>query len=151
MVVMSYFVIGSKRYRFVRKDLGHDPKDGKKIWGLCDSPIVKKKAIYVCIHATGFHELDVILHEIKHAENWEGYNENYVDTFSYELANYVWEADYKKRERPTMGLTGFTRLEAVISRARFKLEGHMYEPEYIKRASHEMALILWKLCYRNKK
>lgn len=143
----SSFVIGSKRYRFLRRQLGYDPSDGVKIWGLCDPPEKQNKAISVCVTATGLTELYTIIHEIKHAENWDGYKEEYVIAFADTIADVVWEGGYRKVQSEA-GFKGFTKLEALVSRTRFKLEGFMYEPEYIKKTSHEMALILWKLGYR---
>ncbi len=85
--------LGGKRWRFLR-----EPPHKANLDGDCDPPTEKNKAIRVHPKTTGWDELYAIIHEARHAENWEMYAEPYVVSISRDLANLLWRLGYRKLE-----------------------------------------------------
>lgn len=98
---MFNFIINGRRWRFKWEYLPHFIKDGvrHKHYGQCDPPDTKNKTITINTALTEFEELDAIIHEIRHAENWDLYEEGYVDARSTELAKILWKIGYRRVNR----------------------------------------------------
>lgn len=93
-----YFTINKRRWKFIREPLSDYRKDGivHERHGLCDPPETKDKAVRVHSRRTGLLELWSIIHEVRHAENWDMYDEDYVDAVSGALAKLLWRLGYRK-------------------------------------------------------
>jgi hypothetical protein len=92
------FIINGRRWRFLRERLPDYMVDGElhEKHGDCDSPDQKNKAIRVHSALKDKDELETIIHEARHAENWEMYDETYVARRSAELTNLLWRLGYRK-------------------------------------------------------
>ena len=84
------FHLNGKRWRFLREYLPED-RDGD-----CDPPTTKGKAIRVDKRAKGKLELYLTLHEVRHAENWHMYDEDYVKQVSHDHTNLLWRLGYRR-------------------------------------------------------
>ena len=78
-----------KRWRFRFERLRGNPGD-------CDSPTTPSKSIRVDSRLRGERELEVILHECRHAADW-GQSEEYVAEESRDVARILWRLGYRRR------------------------------------------------------
>ena len=70
---------------------------GKKMQclGLCQPPKKKSKSLKFDKTLKGKEELEVYIHESDHASHWY-FDENTVETFSSDLADFLWRLGYRK-------------------------------------------------------
>lgn len=87
-MIMKVRVLG-KLWGFVRKRMEH-------VDGQCDNPTTPNKCIYVDSRLTGERELEVIIHELRHAGDWHRAEEA-VDEESRDLARTLWRLGYRKQ------------------------------------------------------
>jgi hypothetical protein len=81
-----------RRYVFSRERLS------RGVYGTCDAPNATGKAIRISSRLDGLLELDTIIHECRHAENWDMYDEKYVGRVSADLALILWRLGYRKEK-----------------------------------------------------
>mgnify|MGYP003674932432 CR=1 FL=1 len=63
--------------------------------GDCDAPHVPSKQIRIDQRLSGERQLEVILHEIRHAADW-GQSEEFVDREAKDVARILWRLGYRK-------------------------------------------------------
>lgn len=88
--------IMGRRWRLVRAIIREKMPDGGAIYGKCDPPETKNKAITIDKRLTGYPELDVLCHEIKHAECFDLYDEEFVNRTMSDLSWALWRLGYRK-------------------------------------------------------
>lgn len=98
-----HFVINGRRWRFLREYLPDHTVNGEKFstLGDTDPPTLKNKAVRVHKALKDEKELEIIIHEARHAENYEMYDEDYVKKRSAELANLLTRLGYRKSALPS--------------------------------------------------
>ena len=64
--------------------------------GDCDSPTTPSKSIRIDSRLRGERELEVILHECRHAADW-GQSEEYVTEEARDVARILWRLGYRRR------------------------------------------------------
>jgi len=64
--------------------------------GDCDGPHVPAKTIRIDSQITGERELEVILHELRHAADW-GQSEEYVRQEAIDVARILWRLGYRRK------------------------------------------------------
>ena len=71
-----YITVRGKRWKLLFEYLSKS----LKCWGICDSPAHSAKRIRVHKALRGEHRLEIILHEIMHAANWDLAEEAVAET-----------------------------------------------------------------------
>lgn len=95
-----HFILNKKRWEYRREYLPDDRH------GDCDASDSSKKAIRIDKRVTGKHELEIILHELRHAENHDLYDEDYVLRVSKDNANLLWRLKYRKLTDEQLAILG---------------------------------------------
>ena len=86
------FRMNGKRWLLVREII---PKHLNRN-GDCDHPEAKNKTCRVDSRLKGKKELEIFIHEARHAENYKMYSEDYVTEVSHDLANLLWRLGYRR-------------------------------------------------------
>lgn len=63
--------------------------------GLCDDPKTKGKRIRICSTLKDQRLLEVLIHELTHAANWE-WDEGVVTEAARDIAKVLWDEGYRK-------------------------------------------------------
>ena len=65
------------------------------VLGQCDPPDTPGKRIAVRANLTGERRLEVLLHELLHAANWDQFSEEWVSELARDLARILWRSGYR--------------------------------------------------------
>lgn len=100
---MRVSILG-KRWELVFQKLPDDQL------GECDSPDTRGKQIRIDPRVSGELELDTIIHEIRHAELFQVFSEEWCEFSSSSLARILWRLGYRRispgGDRPPSGAPG---------------------------------------------
>ena len=67
-----------------------------KVSGYCDSPNKPGKEILIHKGLTGEHELEVLIHEFRHAADWQR-DEEFIAQEAKDLARMLWRLGYRRQ------------------------------------------------------
>ena len=65
--------------------------------GRCDAPDVRGKQILIANRLRGKRQLDVLIHEMLHACNWQ-IDESYISQMASDIAQVLWRLGYRRDE-----------------------------------------------------
>jgi hypothetical protein len=85
--------LGGKRYRL--RYVNRLGKCGKGNDGDCDAPATPGKAVRIRTGLSPKRELTVLIHEMRHAQDWRA-DEAAIVAESEELGDNLWRLDYRK-------------------------------------------------------
>jgi len=92
-------VLGKLVYRILREPPENSrtvkKRAGEMIWGSCDPPGTRGKAIRIHPRAKGLRELDTIIHEALHALDFDE-PERVVARKASDIARLLWNMGYRK-------------------------------------------------------
>ncbi len=86
------FRINGKRWLLVRERI----PDALNRDGDCDHPDTPNKKVRIDTRLRGKQELETYIHEVRHAENFKMYSEEYVKEVSHDLTNLLWRLGYRR-------------------------------------------------------
>lgn len=90
-----YVTLLGKRYRMVLGPLGRHKVNGEQIWGACSGPDDKGKCIWVDSRLKGEHELEILLHEMMHACDWQK-DEEFIAKQARDIARALTRLGFRK-------------------------------------------------------
>ena len=70
----------------------------KFVSGYCEAPTKPRKRILIDKRLEGEHELEVIIHELRHAADW-GKDEIYIAEEAADIARVLWRLGYRRTEK----------------------------------------------------
>jgi hypothetical protein len=65
--------------------------------GQCDPPYMPFKEILIATRLSGKRELEVLLHEMLHACNWQ-FDEEHISQMASDIADVLWRLKYRRVE-----------------------------------------------------
>ena len=67
----------------------------RKVAGDCDSPNTPNKEIRIDSRLKGEHQLEILIHECRHAADWSR-DEEYIAAEARDLARVLWKLGYRR-------------------------------------------------------
>lgn len=91
---MKVRILG-KMWKIIRKRSVRD-SCGNVVRGTCDPPCAKGKSIVIDDRLHGEEELEVTIHELIHAANWQLFSEEFVAELSVDMARVLTRLGWTK-------------------------------------------------------
>jgi len=92
-----FITLLGKRYSLKIEALGRYKQNGEQMWGACSQPTDKNKAIWIDKRLKGEHELEILLHEMMHACDWQK-DEEFIGRSAKDIARALWRIGFRKTQ-----------------------------------------------------